>query len=512
MEIFPVFYQGINCLDILSISYAKYLKHEIEIIFSNAWNFRFELDDENFGDCFGVEETRLTSSQYEQLGLNIEFFPIHEFESFITYLKQMFKKEIPVGISIDSFYCPWHVRFKIDHGRHYILGFDINDQNEIICLDPGFNNQSFEKLPIHLLEKGYEWYFILENRGSTNSYDYLKIYIESIERLRNFNIPTKIKQFSQYFNENFDYATECKDILYNPWACQVFHTFMSVVGGRRQFMQYLQYMHGKITINNYEEILKSFQHICSKWDTIRWLLVKSKPETFNGKYRDKISNMLLQIAEDEAVLIKMLTNPLSSENLNTPKENCLKQAVESQNSYPVGLVDILNNKAFGTQDGHYADLTGLSEWCVYDTALKNAISLLNPDFKLYINEKTEFDNVTCLGQQIRISSNPYTELIILATADFEDFMTTIKILTIDGQEFDLEFDCSCWTNPKTDITKKQKLSFSRAHKNPDGSLGLYEDKGHIYECRIPIPTKDALTKVILPLCPNIHIFAINLAI
>lgn len=112
MKISPVFYQGIDCIDILSVSYAKHLNREIEIIFANAWNFRFEPDDQNFSRCFGVEADELTAHQYNQLGLSIKFLPIDDFEHFTLFLKKMFKKEIPVGISIDGFYCPWHSRFE----------------------------------------------------------------------------------------------------------------------------------------------------------------------------------------------------------------------------------------------------------------------------------------------------------------------------------------------------------------------------------------------------------------
>ena len=213
MKVSPVFYPGINCIDILPISYAKHLDREIELIFANSWNFRFDPNIAEFGHCFGVEETNLTVDQYTQLGFKREFFPVEDFTTFIRFLKESFKNQTPIGIFIDSFYCPWHVRFQIDHGSHYVLGFDINEQNEIICIDPGFNKQGVEKLPLEFLEKGYEYYFTLENVGCPNPSDLFKSYVESIDKLKSLNIPTKIEQFSRYFDEKFDYETECKDIL-----------------------------------------------------------------------------------------------------------------------------------------------------------------------------------------------------------------------------------------------------------------------------------------------------------
>jgi len=118
--------------------------------------------------------------------------------------------------------------------------------------------------------------------------------------------------------------------------------------------------------------------------------------------------------------------------------------------------------------------------------------------------------MACLEQRIAIPSKAYHELIILATAEFEDFMTMIKVLTIDKQEFDLAFECICWVKPEIDIVKTQHYSFSRARKHPDDLIEVCEDNGYIYKYCLPIPTNAELTTIILPLCPNIHIFAMNL--
>ena len=250
-----------------------------------------------------------------------------------------------------------------------------------------------------------------------------------------------------------------------------------------------------------------------EWDIVRWLLVKSNLEAFEKKHRKKINDILLQIADEEEAIIQMLFEGISSES-DYPQQRLLQKKSKHRFAYhQIDLAELLNNKAFSPLTEPHADLTGLSEWFVYDDEAQKVIDLLNADFKLFINNHQELDNVTCLEQRILVLPQSYTELVILATAEFENFMTIIKVLTVNEQEFDLEFDCIRWAHPETDITEKKKSLFSRARKHPNGVIERCgdEDKGYLYEYRIPIPTTEKLKMIILPLCPNIHIFAMNLA-
>lgn len=75
------------------------------ILFANSWNFYFDSNITDFGCCFGVEDTKLTSDQYIQLGFKREFFPIDDFATFIKFLRETFRNQTPVGVYINSFYC-----------------------------------------------------------------------------------------------------------------------------------------------------------------------------------------------------------------------------------------------------------------------------------------------------------------------------------------------------------------------------------------------------------------------
>ena len=292
MKIEPVFYPGVGCIGLLLLSYAKYLHKEVDLIFSNSWSFKFDANSDLFSESFGVEEKRMNDSAKRILGFDSEYFKIDNFKVFFERLQEELRKNKPVILYIDSFYCPWHSRFEIDHGDHYILACSISDEN-IICIDPGFNDKGFEILPLTYLEKGCQnYYLITENtdcEGTASVVDYFSLYRMSVLDLKDSNIPNRIERFAKYLNEVFDDKFESEAMHYNPWASGVFQKLLNIAGSRRQFLIFLTYIKEKIQIKNADYILKSLNQLSSKWDTVRWLLVKGiKEGNFNQKYRQKI--------------------------------------------------------------------------------------------------------------------------------------------------------------------------------------------------------------------------------
>lgn len=515
MKIEPLFYQGLNCIDVLIVSYAKYLHKEVELVFSKSWSFYIDqkkiVNSKKFAENFGAENFRLTREQIDLLGLKINFFPIVNFDIFVNYLKEIFDKNIPVGIYIDSYYCPWHSRYGLDHGDHYILGYNITEDNEIICIDPGFNDKSYEKLKISLLKKGYKNYFILKDCGLSKQCDYSLIFTKSIKELEESNISNNIKIFGDYFNDYFDYFYECKDILYNPWSCGVFRNFMTIVGGRRQFVQFLNYIKTYVLINNYDDIVKLFNQVCSKWDTIRWLLVKCDEMTFKKKYKKKIYEILLNLSEEEAILIKMLKNhhqitqKIHNNRSEIPLINLSHQKID--------LSKFLNNKSFSYINKEFADFSGLSEWYYSNENTIEEIKKLSNSFHININDtKNNNDNVACFEQRVEIPEQIYREVILIASSDFDSITTKVKLVSGANDIIELDFLCSKWTEPQGFPNEVIVLECKRGHKNIDGSVELYNDVGYIYEYILQIPTDSTIKSIILPLCPNIHIYAINMNI
>lgn len=491
MIIAPTFYQGLDCIDLLVVSYAKHMGKDIDCIFSRSWAFGFS-----------ANTLKLTSEQYASLGFNIAYYNIIDCNLFIEYAKEMFHQSLPVGIYIDSFYCPWHSRFQLDHGHHYVLAFALKGDT-LVCIDPGFNQTGVEYLPVCFLEKGYNNFFLLSPAEPTTT-KYSEDYATAIRLLKEANVPNEIRKFADYIRSDFDYTHMCLNIRVNPWACDIFRDLLFIAGGRRQFAKYLSFMQPYVLSYDFTNIIKKINFICSKWDAIRWILVKCGEDAFVSRYKELICEMLQEISNEEEDSIDALFHGSMGESCEAP---AIVHLPYEKVLYQIDLQTYFNNKAFSFDNNEPADYTGLMEWYYFDSNDDVQLQKLKKDYNIRVCIGSVADNITCEKQKIIFPMGYYNTIVIIASSGFEDYASKLQLLSAEGDKIDIDFICENWVSCKPDSTI---ASFSRAHKHGDGVISFYENKGHLYKYKLYLPKGIMSKGVILPLCPNIHIFSMTL--
>ncbi|NMM53188.1 BtrH N-terminal domain-containing protein [Paenibacillus aquistagni] len=512
LNINPVSFQGLDCIDVLVVSYAKFLGREVSLIFGDSWSFKFNENPLNqsdtLGDRIGLNSCNVRNILEKKCGVGVEFtFSVTPNDIMIILEKEL-NNGIPIGIYIDSFYCPWHDRYKQDHGNHYCLAIGLDKNKGIICIDPAFMPDSEGILPFDDFVAGSDSYFVFNVSPSVIIDDYKAYFYESLEKISNSNMFSEIRRCSEVFGESFDYYVECANIMDNPWWCNLFRKLISISGGRRQFLEFVDYVSLKSDLCIPQVIIERFNEVCSKWDVIRFLLVKHNKSGFDDAQKKKISELMYYLADEEEEICEML---IRGETTTFESQTKLIGGSSNSKCTCVNLKPHFNNRAFGNlSENNSADFTGLTEWYLGDNFEKlRSLKIDRMSFEININDTMQrYDNISCDEQKVKVPQGRYNSIMILAAAENGDFYSTIFLDLFDDSKLELHIKVSDWTKPS--FNEDIAFMTRRVHKYNQKAEIIQGDYGYLYGYKYKIPTDNLIKSITLPICPNIHIFAISL--
>lgn len=115
-----------------------------------------------------------------------------------------------------------------------------------------------------------------------------------------------------------------------------------------------------------------------------------------------------------------------------------------------------------------------------------------------------YDNISCMGQIIEISSNYCSQIMILSCAEWGNYFETIIINYTDGFSINIPFEVSDWA------MKNQASHEVVAWDGVCIKIGDYKGVAYIYAQGHLLSHNGFISTIILPNCSNIHIFAISL--
>ena len=306
----PLFIDGLNCIEVLVVSYLHYMQKEINLIFADSWGFAFTPYGSSENEIIFAEsiQTRYTSfyTAVEKLfGITAVFNHHMEYDEIINTLKTNLAESKPLGLKIDSYYCNWHDRYMQTHGEHFCLAVGYDD-NRIACVDPGFAADGTVWLPCDECQKGATGCFWFVDSGKELCIQYREFFKQAAELLLLLKPFKHIRLCAKAMERYFCYQKECGTILDNPWWNKLFRIFLQISGGRKQFLRFLDDMSGK-KLQFSDEHKKTVKVIIDKWEIMRSLLVKyNVGDSFERKGKPKMVSYLYEVADKEEAFIQNL--------------------------------------------------------------------------------------------------------------------------------------------------------------------------------------------------------------
>ncbi len=519
ININPVHCEGLNCFEDILITIASHYKIEYRLAFSGAWGFEFKpLEASNnllLGERIGNDVRNLTNLLYKYCNVEVVRFdsgePIEELKIIRKYLVQ----EIPIGVFIDTFWCPWlHGRYQRVHDVHHCLIIGIDEDNNLYCLDPALN-LNISVLWYNDFINGFKNCVKYEFNVINENHDYLELLKESTAKLNDKKFYNDIRVFAKEFKDSFDFKLEYQKFNVDVWYVLIDRNLRLIAAGRTLYAEFIELVSKELESDKLLDVKYQLQKVASKWNMIRGILTKSYRKGCCHDVKEKVYYILNEISDFEENLIYNLyqivnSNQYIKKEKNLPILNDLG-LLNNTEIVALNLADSLNNKAFvaNEDDTFKADLTGTGQFFIPNgLEQEQSIQVNGMYFKLPPLITEEYDNISCAGQKINIEKSIYQSIMFLGCADNGDFLDEATIFFETGEELKIPISFTdSWRLPKFN----ESIAWTGiGGKWADDRFEVHSNEQRIFAREDLIGKQGIIEAIKLPDCSNIHIFSISL--
>ena len=491
-----------ECMEHALVSYGKTLNVDFIKAFAESWRFDFEEKEDDGHFLFGesIRQNGDILNDYEKYnGVRVSCIKVKNALSLIDVIEKNCKDGLPTLIHMDTYYSYWGFLFGKIHSEHIAVAVGVNREKRKLCIvDPDFSEESFW-IDFEMLERATEFYLLITIVDS-EKYTYhelLKLLCNQKEKyLAQFE---RIKLSAKKIREEFNPQKEFKEYnnIDDMLNSAVINNIRDIIKGRNLFIIFLEQI-----LKQYDNIYRVIEYIyisMGKWNTIMNLFFKAARTEWKKDFGEKLSNILVSIAEIEGQAYELLCN-------------CKKDSINGQDLtrkiFDVSCINIdiskyCNNKGFvfdeQIEQGVY-DLTSAGEYIVLEKEFKN-ILYNNIAFKTCFENK--FDNVICNGQTIKIlNKKKIYSLEFLVCAEWGSCEDSVFLKSIDGKLFPKKIVA----NDISDIESKYWIQIGKS-KKLNGEV-VNQKVGLTYN-KIILDLNIECKEIELPINPNMHLIALS---
>lgn len=517
LDIKPIQISGLNCFESFLITLGAHYNREYLLAFCDTFCFEYLPDSREFkgllGDRIDVSKNNITENLKKYTGISFSEHKSKSAQKTFEIIKQNVLNNLPTGIYIETYWCPWHVGYQRLNDGHYCLAIGFDADNNIICIDPGLSLKIYT-LPYNDFLHGYGDYVTFNIAKVQENIDYNIVLKNSINNVLKSNIFNNISLFRSDFSTKLIFSEELKNMNISAWNVSILRNLIYVSGSRFLFSLYLQYISDKIHSSILQEFSCKLLYSKGKWDTFRTLITKSYYTEFTEKTKIKLTSLLNDIIVIEKETLRGLYEFVYKNNLIDDKgitcEHSFNSIPSTCNYTYVDLIPYLNNTAIHNTASCNccADFNGVGEYFLLDKKTSNNL-LYSGKFKFSfpINANNDLDNLTCNNQTIFIPLGKYSHILFLACSEFGSFVEYVRLNYICGEYSDITINI---TDSWYDIPHFDNQVYWSGKVFNKYSNMIYEKKNNIFAFCRQIPSSTSIESITLPNCSNIHVFAITL--
>lgn len=509
--------QSTNCLDNTIRAVAVWSKRDWELMCMTLWKYNFHrinFQELNKGvkytqfDYTNTEETLYLLEKYHAIKTNKHSYYFDKTKDEI--IKEL-KRGMPVTIYIDSYYCPWFKpKYKRVHSTHFCLVIGIDDEEKGFWISDGQMATDGVYLPFDEYSKGFGSYITykilsLDKKDNISCEEVLSIIIKELIN-GSYNAFNDIRQFSRNLEKNMQY--------YDKWHKSDFHEEFLITSKRLKALfntfSYLYKTHG---INELLNLSERINACADRWMSIYGMYVKTFFSDRNNNVINRICNKITEAAnEDEKIyydIVKLLDGDKFTGIYDISSDSVFYDSITDYyfidiNNYVnnIGFNKNINDKCPGfSYGGRYYIGEGLPENKLWEKD--------NMKFNFPNIDTNVYDNISCLGQEIKVDKDKYSYIMLLGASELGNQIDDLFIYYEDGTVEKSTITISTWRSSKP--TYQERIMWcGKSHCEAEKKVGMEPQKAYIYAIINKVKNNIPIEKIQLPICPNIHIFAMTL--
>lgn len=516
LDIKPIHNDGLNCIEDVIVSLAAYYNREYILAFAEAFRFEYvrpDIEQEVLIGSYinsGMKNMLYLINQY--CGISIEIIEPKSVQKVIQVINEQLQVGLPTGIYIKSYWCPWHLEYqKLSHA-HFCLAIGFDDGGNIICIDPSLGLDTYS-LPYNDFVNGFGTCCTFSIGQPPKAISYELVLKNAVEVIPNTNIFTNMRRFIADFYTSMNFHEEYKNADICLFDVPMHRNLWYKSGERKLFSEFIKYIY-KMTLNaGLLDVSDDLLYVRSKWSVADALLIKAHYAGYSEKVKENVCNVFKEILEIEENIYEKLNDIVHGNYITTLRKDCNNDYARdiSKGYVFIDLKEYYNNIAFHSSCSLEcsADFTGTGAYLLSHNAPSGqVISSNDMIFRFPVLSDGSPDNISCNGQKICLPVNTYKGIMFLGTAEWGSFIENVGIESTNGDRINIKINFSDWVVEKplydekfiwTGMNYEKKQASSLPQKNCS-IMAIYRTIENI---------KD-LDSIILPCCPNIHIFAITL--
>ncbi|GEM_PF-2869947 len=504
-----------NCLYSEIYSYMKHLEVPIDLLLYRCLEEPQHLYEQlvvNGKTRWGYEFDVLTEDDFRCIGVKP-----HILHGTFTDLKATIRRVLAAGelvfLSVDSFYFPHRIEYNDRHESHWVMLTDYDERTDAYtimdevhtyydlfeyeeeAIATAYSHDSRMIIHFTRIPADYE-------RLRTNYLAFYKHYSADHGQLFHTLIP-KLKGHLEGSSEHAYIEGICRAYSLLSGSALMMQKFVTLLACR-------------------DEIADAFAEIASLTDiltvTLRKFLMTSKLTlsavedqlTALQQAYDSCATYVRSASFADHILSLSFEEVLersakSSGATGEVEESLHEQAV--QQPHMIDLSASYNNQAFGGKQSD-ADLTGGGEHYLLDEAAEelNVVTVGDVAYRMHEPLGRGCDNIACQGQALELESRAYSGICLLGCGEWGDQIGTFKVQDEEGEAESIKVQLTDWAwTPKFGETVV--LTYPIYRKN---SQTPSIDQGRIFAVHYPLKRGKRVSKLLLPVCPSMHIFALTM--
>lgn len=510
-----------DCLENLIPPIAKWYSKDYELMLMNSWGFRYK------GPSFNEKDTLFstlfdsgTYSNFEYLekyhGIQLVRHENYSFEDIILNIKCELNSQKPVIVFNNSYWCPWYTeRYKKLHYPHYFLAIGYEDDGIHVIDSQYASNGVF--LPFGDFQNGFRDFYICNNLESyTKEINWKGLLKSSISDMDffsgNSNMFNALKVFSNDIVDKLDLQAEMSDYIELPSASQIITRLSDIGKKRKQYGYALKYLFQKCQINELDILSGEFMNLSTKWSTVFGLLLKAYYSGNDVRLLKRMGDRINELANDEEVIYLKIRSicesyVISNSDLIITKPD---KNFDISKCIHVELSAHANNKGIGydLNPANSSELSDGGRYIYVDNEIANyTICVDKISFKL-LNYENRYDNIACKEQTISVNIEPQNYIMLLGCSEWGSHTDTVNLVFEDNSIKDISVELSNVASDTPVFNETMVSIGSYVYKNKT-SVDKTPFKASLFFKTIPINSNKAIKSILLPYCPNIHIFAVS---
>lgn len=519
------------CSESAAASVAVMFNRHYEMMFSDLWMFNFSIEDFNnshkIGNSvtLGIEPYRIFELLEIYHGVSTKFHEISDSRELLKIAKRELFLGRPVLVDFDSLYSPWAPNF--EKKNRFISAYFILDitADGLQCFDMHYLKRT-QFLPMNNFLLGAK-NAMLYSLSSEHElvFDWRKLLQEHLTQLY-FASPNGtafdvMRDFSQCILNELSYETEfigTKDYtgMNDMHNVPLLKNITALCRSRGLYAMTLEYLGQKHNNKDLINLSYDMEGIGSKWALVFSIIYKGvflshfSSSTRNSLYKkiNEIASLEEKVADSLSCIIHEKSN--KNDNYGKQMREYMQINEDEKKFYYLDIKKYFNNKGiyFSIQKNYVKGLNGVGDYFVFDNFPYDSIlKTSNSSYVVPLPLEVQNDNISCNGQIIELATGKYSKIMLLGYSDFMNHYETLKLRYTDCEN-NVPFQFTYWFY--SPCCGEEKAWSGQLIRKMFDSEEEFTFTANLFSQTCSLHPNKLLKYIELPICPDIHIFAISL--